>query len=141
MKIQSMAFISKHYRLCIVIGILLISAGAWAQGTTASPVADSSAYWRDVALGVLGVLLTIIGWLANSLNKRMKDLEAAHQNFKLEIAKEYHDSERVHQAIEQAVAPVLEKVGAIGEGVKNMQQQLNRLFQAKRPGMPTDDGI
>ncbi len=140
MKIPVMAFISKHYRTCIALGILLISAGAWAQGTTASPVADSSAYWRDVALGVLGVLLTLVGWLANSLNKRMKDLEDAHLAFKLEIAKEYHDSARVHESIESALAPVLKEVGAIGEGVKDMQKQLNRLCQVKRTGMPNDDG-
>lgn len=114
------SFIVRHSMWLVWSGMMLVSLGAIAQSTVASPVADSAEYWRDVAMGSIGLVLGLVGIYArsieaslNKLEARLESLENKHSSHELMVARDYHTASDVELIVNKAMGPVTESLKAL----------------------------
>lgn len=102
-------------RLCwpcaaIGIGLLGVSYGSYAADLYQP---ESGPYWRDVAVGAVGIVLLLIGVYARSIEGRVEDLEdgrGAVDNLEKDLLRKYHDKDGVEAAIRASCAPLEVKI-------------------------------
>lgn len=129
--------------LCVLLGLMLVSIGAYAQGAS-SPISDSSGYWRDVAIGAIGIVVSLVGLYSKGIESRLTKLEEAHNRHELKVAKDYHDSTDVETAIRTALVPMNDKLASLNDGTKALHKRLDYYMAGKvsgvRAALQDDDG-
>lgn len=100
-------FINRWCWLCTAIGavLLLVSATALGQDAHGSVMGFEA---RDIIIGLLGLLLTILGAFTAGVRSRMDkneskidDLAKALADFKTAVAKDYHPKDEVAAQVQE----------------------------------------
>lgn len=114
----------KRCRLCLAAGILLL-AMSYASYAQSGPDPQQVSYYRDVALGAIGLVVMLVGFNGVLIDRRLRAVESQLTDTREMVLKEYHSKTDIKEIVGSAIVPLRERMEHFGESIEALHRRLD----------------
>lgn len=110
---------------CILagVGILVLAYESRAQDVL---TASSGPYWRDVAMGSIGVVMTLIGAYVAIWTRAVRRNEEEIRATRELVLRDYHSKPEIREVIEAAIRPLQQQLDYVSGQVDALHRRFDR---------------
>lgn len=121
-----MASRRKRCWLCFCAGIAMLLGGhaSQAQGG-AEDRSPTVSYYRDVALGAIGLVVMLVGFNGVLIERRLRAVETQLNATREMMLKEYHSKTDIREIVGAAVSPLRDQLEHLGESMGALHRRLD----------------
>jgi len=125
---------------CAGVAMLMWSATrADAQAPAPGPHPDVS-YYRDVALGAIGLVVMLVGFNGVLIDRRLRAVESQLTDTREMVLKEYHSKTDIKEIVGSAITPLRERMEHFGESIEALHRRLDSGRTPYKPPPPGSGG-
>lgn len=77
--------------------------------------------WQSIAVGVLGVVCTVLGWLARELWDAVKKLRQDLESLRLHLAEQYTKKEDLRDRLSEVMQPLRDSLSKIERWIERQE--------------------
>lgn len=116
--------VRKRCRVCLVAGIMLLAV-SYASYAQSAPNPQEVSYYRDVALGAIGLVVMLVGFNGVLIDRRLRAVESQLTDTREMVLKEYHSKADIKEVVGSAIVPLRERMEHFGESIEALHRRLD----------------